>query len=729
MIARLTPLLFVPWLASCIPRLCCAPPQGQPADRVDERTGEAWLAESVPPRRVDDLSTPSFRSLTVARLWEELNRVAPVALVALKSPSRNRGAFRGRVLLSSAAFDTARARLLAIPGVTEVRAENDRGTVRPIQRDGQPYPAVLVRIDTIAALARVRELPFVDFVEPLYFLDGTGCALPPYGGNSGDGTFSPIPAQRPDAVPWTFSHMGIPDAWGLFNNGSGVIVAPGRGAKLGIVDTGVYPTQTQLNELFPLPPGTRNPATHLSVRADPTVNCSHGTRMAGLAAAPADGSPTPSPNIVGVAWGSDMVTVKIGDGVVHHGGLTGTAGTVKAVVAGLDAAVTNGARVITMAFGLTFVSDYVRDNIVRIFDANPGVIFVAAAGTGEPFVVFPASMNREVTAVSIVYFSPGPGYRYQMIDVRLPSEIVAYGPDVDFVALTGPGDIPTTGDGTTVDVTTISGSSSGTAHVAGIIALVWSRNPTLSRAEVLDRLAQASSYKDIENHPISSGKSADVGWGIPDAYVAAGGSRWVTILGPEVAQAQTSYTLTASPQGAGVYTYQWDSGEPTQAITAVAGSSGSRTHTVTVRNAYDGRTLQASHTVVFSGVHLRTLYSDELVSEWATFLDGKRVDRVVNAGKLMVAGCAVGSVAGLEYRPQPSPGGPLLPSGTPVVTLDNGNNGFTVSRAGGVSPLSLETIAHVWHDGVSAIRMRVTYVVWEPDGVDCNLPGATITSP
>jgi hypothetical protein len=101
---------------------------------------------------------------------------------------------------------------------------------------------------------------------------------------------------------------------------------------IGVADTGAYPAQRQLNDLFALPlltNGGRKPARHFSVRADSTVYCNHGTRIAGLAAAPADGAIIGGPNLLGVAWGADLVTVKMGDGVVHHGGPLNNAGSPK----------------------------------------------------------------------------------------------------------------------------------------------------------------------------------------------------------------------------------------------------------------------------------------------------------------------------------------------------------------------------------------------------------------
>lgn len=59
---------------------------------------------------------------------------------------------------------------------------------------------------------------------------------------------------------------------------------------------------------------------------------------------------------------------------------------------------------------------------------------------------------------------------------------------------------------------TIGGSSIATATAAGIAALVWSRFPTFSRDQVLNKLIQTSA-----NYPI---RNASLGWGNLNADAA-----------------------------------------------------------------------------------------------------------------------------------------------------------------------------------------------------------------
>jgi subtilisin family serine protease len=694
---------------------------------ISQVTGAAWLEGNLPPPRLDDLSTPSFRSLSDALLWEELAQFEGVALVGLKASGLHRGVFRGRVLISPPELEIAIDALLSVPGVEPYeQAPEDRYI--PLMADGRAYPMTTVRITSLEALSVVRRLEFIDYVEPLFFLDTAGCTVVTFHRNPGDGGFTVAAGAALELVPWSYPHLGIPETWGLFFEPGIGIVAPGRGIKIGVVDTGTYPAQAQLQQLFALPlptNGGRKPAEHFSVRVDPTVRCNHGTRIAGLAAAPADGMFLPNgvPNVIGIAWGADLVTVKIGNGVVQHGGLDDRHGTVPAIVAGLDKAIERGARVITMAFGLPKASDFLRDCIVRIYESNERVILVGAAGTLVGWVVFPATMEREVVSVSIVDLHPMGTIQYRrMTAANYSTDQVAYGHEVDFVGVASVAGVPTLGDPSISDITTVGGSSSATAEIAGIIALVWSRNPSLTRTQVLDRLALSASYTKIEGEQASVGKSKLVGWGIPDAYVAAGGARRAVIDGPLVAGVGMTYRLTAQTDGFGSFTYKWDTGETTPSIVVVAQASGQRTHTVDVTNPVDKTVLRATHTIRFTGSHRRLLYSETLISEWASWGIGKRVNHVVNERQFLPGGCSILGVFGQEYRMRD---GVLVPWGVPLGQVKNNSNGFEIHRPGGLSVNALKTVAHVWHDGLSSIRVRVVYDVSEPDGVDCNVAGVT----
>lgn len=62
---------------------------------------------------------------------------------------------------------------------------------------------------------------------------------------------------------------------------------------------------------------------------------------------------------------------------------------------------------------------------------------------------------------------------------------------------------------------------------------------------------------------------------------------------------------------------------------------------------------------------------------------------------------------------------PLYP---PQVTISHSQHGFRLAR--GVSgPTGLDVDVHWWHSGISSIKARVMYEVFEVDNTDCSLPG------
>ena len=98
----------------------------------------------------------------------------------------------------------------------------------------------------------------------------------------------------------------------------------------------------------------------------------------------------------------------------------------------------------------------------------------------------------------------------------------------------------------------------------------------------------------------------------------------------------------------------------------------------------------------------------------------------MGGGKTLPAGCSLVDVEGIEYA---DVGGHLTPQGGPVSSRDNGYNGFTITRLGGLPAGSLAVHCHSWHNGVSAIHLRVVYVISEPDGTDCTASGIVLANP
>jgi subtilisin family serine protease len=220
--------------------------------------------------------------------------------------------------------------------------------------------------------------------------------------------------------------------------------------------------------------------------------CGHGTRMAGVLAAPDDGR-----GVMGVAWGAHLVNVRHADGVANVSSADARASVRTAGNA--------GARVVSMAWQSLNWWWQVSDEI-RWWHRNRGVLFVAAAGTSgcgdllpDDNVVFPADMAEVVAVTGVSYPAGG-----------VPCGIHRGG-EVELTAFL---DVPTTGRATG-EVTSIGGSSNATAVVAGVAALVWQANPALTRDQVRARLQASGSL-----YPARSGTT---GFGLVNARRAVTG--------------------------------------------------------------------------------------------------------------------------------------------------------------------------------------------------------------
>lgn len=182
---------------------------------------------------------------------------------------------------------------------------------------------------------KLRHLPFVDYVEPgliregFQSADGIGCS---YEGYTGSTMYSPTG----DIMSPLYGRMQVDRAWKR-SNGSGITV--------GLIDTGIYQVSAEIINHFGVDAfgtGVNRSATYAYTSGFisgliPYGFCSHGTRMAGIIGAPrnADGP-------IGVAWGSNLLSVRHNDDVVAWS----TSSAVEAIrTAGY------GSNVIAMAWG------------------------------------------------------------------------------------------------------------------------------------------------------------------------------------------------------------------------------------------------------------------------------------------------------------------------------------------------------------------------------------------
>jgi hypothetical protein len=229
-----------------------------------------------------------------------------------------------------------------------------------------------------------------------------------------------------------------------YNNGAGVLIG---------ISIPVNPANYQLVANFTNGESRRRPLMQVSTVGDAAIGeRAHGTYMAGVAAAPRDGTGTQ-----GVAWKADL-SPSPSSGVVNAIGTDVTQGV-------LDA--TNlGARVIAMALGVAIESSALNDAIDRGL-VQYDVLFIGAAGTSPTwlgwhawYTVYPAS-NPGVMAVSA---ANDLGHRNPESHAGPQLEAVAYSPTTT-TSYSGSGHHD------------FSNSSNATAVIAGVAALVRARFP------------------------------------------------------------------------------------------------------------------------------------------------------------------------------------------------------------------------------------------------------------
>jgi serine protease len=468
-----------------------------------------------------------------------------------------RGIWRGRLLIDEADRSAARDAVLDVPGV-ELTVESET------------LPALELRAGGPESVAALRGLPVADYVEPgvmdIQLSGGKGCESPTWSG-SGD------PTESGDLLPPHYgrSDVQIDRAWNR-SQGANVVVS--------ITGTGTSVYQRHLTWSFSSGQSTGRWASHQSVldgdgmHSDWHDQCGHGTRTAGVPVAPMNGE-----NMVGVAWRSDLLSVRFTDDVLMPRTLNTVEAIWRASTFTLEGEEQHHRRVVGMSWGHACPYSPVADEISGRYHQD-GVLFVGASGTsfwsGDRFgppgcpsgVTFPARLD-EVIAVSGI-----------KLDYSRTAK-VHYGPEVELAFLLYQATTGFSSD----QIASIDMSSGATAAVVGIAALVWSRYPGADRDWVRSRLRSSG-----HNYPNNSNTA---GYGVPNAMKAVGGMYEARINGPIGSVPPGCYELTATKSGGtGPFTYDWSTGDTTQSIWWCSSQGGWYPITVDIRDTFDGTVQQ-----------------------------------------------------------------------------------------------------------------------------------------
>jgi serine protease len=492
----------------------CSDQANTPLTAPGSVSAAVGVLADIPERGADIKGAKQWADEPDSVLWAAANKVGNAFAIGVKTPGTRRGIYRATRIVDQSVW-------LQAPEILGRQAGVEIYKVDDI------LPLIKAKITDYSTFVRVRRLPIVDYIEPaliayseLRLSSTSGCDYPghhnPPGANESYGDF----------IPSTYSYSKVNWAW---------YYAPeaGAGVTIGLVDTGVDQNVSELGSSFSSGLSTGRWFTQTSTIGGGSVTCSHGTRMAGVMAAPRNGV-----GAVGVAYRANLYSSWGQNSVASDNGIDQQQA--------IRDAVNGGASVVSMAWRTGYAS-YAVDDEINYNYYNRDVLFVGAAGTtwadlSQNNVLFPAS-KWEVLAVSAADYD---GTRDNQSH---------YGPELDLVSYHP---IATVGaPGWAVDE--IANSSSATAFVTGVAALVRARYPWMTNRQAMDRMVATAGL---------ACRHYSVFGPIVNAEAAVGGMCELFVNGPplvefydESPQCQTVTYSAVHTGGVGPFSYQWNWGD------------------------------------------------------------------------------------------------------------------------------------------------------------------------
>lgn len=372
--------------------------------------------------------------------------------------------------------------------------------------------AFYVKIYGFETIQMLRQSPLVRYIYPTGFeptddkvsnRSGSGCDG--YVGenltlNTDYTQISPNAKQS-----WTYTQPQIAQAWAR---------TTGAGVGVMVIDAGVSSAQTMYQpvnftngassktrtvSLLSRYPSSVNfwGTKILAFDASPYSSCGHGTAMTGIVASPRNSFGSS----VGVAYDCNLISVRAVEDVVISNSYEELG-----VASALNLAATSaGVKIVSMSLGSITSRSVIGDAIKAI--RNAGKLPFCAAGTSLTWtswwgVIYPANMPEAIAVTGVD-------------NNGNTCDVCHDGSEVDYVAM-----MDRASDGKSVLTlatsgylpATVGGSSAATATTAGIAALIWSKTPSQTSAQVLSRMTTSGS-----NYPTKNGSH---GWGIVNANAA-----------------------------------------------------------------------------------------------------------------------------------------------------------------------------------------------------------------
>lgn len=342
---------------------------------------------------------------------------------------------------------------------------------------------VIEKEETLTALRQMKTIRYVEPADYHYFENEARyntTAKSSGSGSSGCGfstaTLSTVDytSTTPGAkIPWAFAKHNIPDAWNY---------STGAGVTIGLIDTGVSPDQSLLGSGFNNGASSGRTISKFGVyNSDGSADqCGHGTKMASVMTAPRNNAGLP----VGVAYNANLIAYRAAENVVLE--TSSEQNGVKTAFTELGN--NTSVKIISMSMGHIFSVGKIEDGVKYAYAR--GKLIFCAGGTSTSFtnfvgVIFPASMS-ETQAIT--------GVKEGTSDQKC--NVCHSGSQIDFTFQME------RASGNTVPVLSyyngqadyVGGSSVATAATAGIAALVWAKNPSWTRDQVLNKMRQSATY-------------------------------------------------------------------------------------------------------------------------------------------------------------------------------------------------------------------------------------------
>ena len=326
---------------------------------------------------------------------------------------------------------------------------------------------------------------------------------------------------RADAVPWGISRVTAPEVWAGGNSGAGV--------KVGVLDSGIDTAHPDLQVV-----GGFNAISQTTTDYNDTLSvCNgHGTHIAGTIAAKANGV-----GVVGVAPSAQLYAIKVFENI---GGAC-LARTSSQIV-GLNWAVTQGIRLVNVSIGA--LGESFTYELAMQAAANQGTYVIAAAGNSGGVMLYPGFSAQAIGVGAL----DGANNR---------ASFSSTGPELDFSA-PGVGITSTMPGGGYADK---SGTSMATPHVVGVSALILSAYPSLTFAQLYQKLRDGA--LDLE----SAGFDNNTGYGLVRAANSISGTP----------PPPPPLVLAVSPTSRNVAVVQGASAPVDQATVTLSGTNSSTT--------------------------------------------------------------------------------------------------------------------------------------------------------